>query len=167
MEKAKGTADMQAQLAAVGGRYRHQATTRRRRAKRRPVVKRRTSSSPARPRPRRSRPSVSPRAKATEALGLARAAGYEAQTEALGQTATALVAVANAVSEGHITVVPEVLVTGGGGGALDGLAATLMRTLGTGNGGGNARKAIDQTVEGASEATPATEAAPTEAGAPA
>ena len=73
-------------------------------------------------------------AKATEALGLARAAGYDAQTEALGQTATALVAVANAVADGHITVVPEVLVTGGGGGALDGLAATLMRTLGTGNG---------------------------------
>ena len=43
---------------------------------------------------------------------------------------TALVAVANAVADGDITVVPEVLVTGGGG-ALDGLAATLMRTLGT------------------------------------
>src|SRR4051812_14080503 len=87
--------------------------------------------------------------KATEALGLARAAGYEAQTEALGQTATALVAVANAVSEGHITVVPEVLVTGGGGGALDGLAATLMRTLGTGD--GNGRKAIDKVVVPAEE----------------
>ena len=48
----------------------------------------------------------------------------------MGQTATALVAVANAVAEGHLTVVPEVLVAGGGG-ALDGLAATLMRTLGT------------------------------------
>ena len=86
-------------------------------------------------------------AKATEALGLARAAGFEAQTEALGQTATALVAVANAVAEGHITVVPEVLVTGGGGGALDGLAATLMRTLGTGgNGERPVRKTIDQLV---------------------
>jgi len=81
-------------------------------------------------------------AKAVEALGLARAAGFEAQTQALGQVPTALVAVANAVSEGHITVVPEVLVTGGnGGGAIEGLAATLMRTLGNGNGsngGGNA-----------------------------
>ena len=66
--------------------------------------------------------------------------GYEAQTEALGQTATALVAVANAVADGHITVVPEVLVTGGGGGALDGLAATLMRTLGTGDGRGARRR---------------------------
>ena len=75
-------------------------------------------------------------AKATEALGLARAIGFEAQTKALGSGATAVVAVANAVSEGHITVVPEVLVTGGGG-ALDGLAATLMRYLSNG-GGGNA-----------------------------
>jgi uncharacterized membrane protein YqiK len=75
-------------------------------------------------------------AKATEALGLARAAGFQAQTEALGQTATALVAVANAVADGKITVVPEVLVTGGGG-AIEGLAATLMRTLGTGGNGMN------------------------------
>ena len=36
------------------------------------------------------------------------------------------------MADGHITVVPEVLVTGGGGGSLDGLAATLMRYLGTG-----------------------------------
>jgi hypothetical protein len=47
--------------------------------------------------------------------------------------------VANAVSEGHITVVPEVLVTGGGG-SIEGLAATLMRTLG-GNGKGNGQGA--------------------------
>ena len=75
-------------------------------------------------------------AAATEALGVARATGFEAQKEALGETATALVAVANAVSEGHITVVPEVLVTGGGG-SFEGLAATLMRTFGSGNGKGN------------------------------
>ena len=34
-------------------------------------------------------------------------------------------AVANAVAEGHINVVPEVLVTGGGG-SIEGLAATLI-----------------------------------------
>jgi hypothetical protein len=72
-------------------------------------------------------------AKATEALGLARAIGFNAQKEALGGPATAVVAVANAVADGHITVVPEVLVTGGGG-SLDGLAATLMRTFTGGNG---------------------------------
>jgi uncharacterized membrane protein YqiK len=77
-------------------------------------------------------------AAAVKALGLARAAGFEAQTQALGQLPTAIVAVANAVSDGHITVVPEVLVTGGnGGGAFEGLAATLMRTFGSGNGSGN------------------------------
>jgi regulator of protease activity HflC (stomatin/prohibitin superfamily) len=80
-------------------------------------------------------------AAAVKALGLARAAGFEAQTQALGQVPTAIVAVANAVSDGHITVVPEVLVTGGnGGGAFEGLAATLMRTFGNGS-GGNGRDA--------------------------
>ena len=56
----------------------------------------------------------------------------------LGGGATALVAVANAVAEGHITVVPDVLVTGGGGGPVDGLAATLMRYLTDGRGGNGA-----------------------------
>ena len=67
-------------------------------------------------------------AKATEALGLAKAEGFEAQKQALGEMATALVAVANAIAEGKITIVPEVLVTGGGN-SFDGLAATLMRAL--------------------------------------
>ncbi|MGE4164255.1 MAG: SPFH domain-containing protein, partial [Vicinamibacterales bacterium] len=67
-------------------------------------------------------------AKATEALGLAKAEGFEAQKQALGEVATALVAVAGAIADGKITVVPEVLVTGGGG-SVDGLAATLVRNL--------------------------------------
>jgi regulator of protease activity HflC (stomatin/prohibitin superfamily) len=71
-------------------------------------------------------------AAATEALGLARAKGYEAQIHSLGSGPTAIVAVANAVAEGKLTIVPEVLVTGGGG-AVEGLAATLMRSL-NGNG---------------------------------
>src|SRR5205085_10429843 len=87
-------------------------------------------------------------AKATEALGLARAAGFQAQTEALGQSATALVAVANAVADGHITVVPEVLVAGGGG-AIEGLAATLMRTLGTGGNGRAGRRPADDPSDAA------------------
>lgn len=80
-------------------------------------------------------------AKAIEAQGLASAEAYEAQSAALGSSATALVAVANAVSEGQIKIVPDVLVTsgdGGGSGALEGLAATFMKNLsggGTGNGG--------------------------------
>jgi uncharacterized membrane protein YqiK len=70
-------------------------------------------------------------AKALEAKGLASAQGYEAQKEALGPVATALVAVVNAIAAGRIDVMPEVLVTGGGGSPLDGLAATLMRYLNT------------------------------------
>src|SRR5580765_6078415 len=144
MEKAKGTADMQAQLAAsaVGiGIRDNEAQAREAQARGEAAYVELTGRAEA----TKIEAIGLAEAKATEALGLARAAGYDAQTQALGQTATALVAVANAVAEGHITVVPEVLVTGGGGGALDGLAATLMRTLGTGNGGG--RKAIGNVVD--------------------
>jgi len=38
------------------------------------------------------------------------------------------VAIANAVSDGGLQVMPEVLVTGGAG-AVEGLAATLMRSM--------------------------------------
>jgi regulator of protease activity HflC (stomatin/prohibitin superfamily) len=64
-------------------------------------------------------------AKAAEALGLARAEGFEAQKDALGAQATAIVAAINAIAEGRVDVMPDVLVTGGG--SLDGLAAALMR----------------------------------------
>ena len=73
-----------------------------------------------------------------EALGLAKAKGYEAQVASLGSTPTAAVAIANALSEGKLDVMPEVLVTGGGG-ALEGLAATFMRSL-NGNGEAQAKK---------------------------
>ena len=73
------------------------------------------------------------RAEATEAVGIAAAKGYEPQVAALGAPATALVAISQAIADGHVTVVPEVLVTGGGGGSLDGLAAQLIRYLGAGN----------------------------------
>ncbi len=132
-EKAKGTADMQPQLAAsaVGIDIRgNEAQAREAQARGEAAYVELTGRAEA----AKTEAIGLAEAKATEALGLARAEGFKAQTEALGQTATALVAVANAVSEGHITVVPEVLVTGGGGGALDGLAATLMRTFGSSNG---------------------------------
>jgi regulator of protease activity HflC (stomatin/prohibitin superfamily) len=81
-------------------------------------------------------------AAAVEALGLARAKGYDAQIRSLGAGPTAAVAIANAVSEGKVTVVPEVLVTGGGG-AIEGLAATFMRTLNGGHGTNGAAAAND------------------------
>lgn len=65
-------------------------------------------------------------AKAAEALGLARAEGFEAQKAALGPVATALVAAINAIAEGRVDVVPDILVTGGGG-SIEGLAATLIK----------------------------------------
>ena len=141
MEKAKGTADMQAQLAtsAVGISINdNQAQAREAQARGEAAYVELTGRAEA----AKTEAIGLAEAKATEALGLARAAGFEAQTQALGQGATALVAVANAVADGHITVVPDVLVTGGGGGggALEGLAATLMRTFGTGNGAGRARE---------------------------
>ncbi|HEX5585772.1 MAG TPA: SPFH domain-containing protein [Acidimicrobiia bacterium] len=133
MEKAKGTADMQAQLAGaqVGVQIENnRAEAREAEGKGEAAFVELTGRAEA---ARREAIGLA-EAKATEALGLARATGFEAQKEALGGGATALVAVANAVAEGHITVVPEVLVTGGGGGGpLDGLAATLMRYLGNGS----------------------------------
>jgi regulator of protease activity HflC (stomatin/prohibitin superfamily) len=136
MEKAKGTADMQGQLAAaaVGVDIKdNDARAREAEARGEAAYVALTGRAEA----TRTEAIGLAEARAVEALGLARAAGFEAQKDALGQGATALVAVANAVAEGHIDVVPDVLVTGGG--SLDGLAATLIRAVGAGgfaNGGG-------------------------------
>src|SRR5262249_4963783 len=141
-EKAKGTADMQAQLAqsAVGIDIKNnEASAREAQARGEAAYVELTGKAEA----AKTEAIGLAEAKATGALGLARAVGYREQTQALGQTATALVAVANAVAEGKITVVPEVLVAGGGG-SIEGLAATLMRTLGTnGNGQTPAPKQVD------------------------
>src|SRR5258708_1833618 len=72
------------------------------------------------------------RAKAAEveAVGLANARAYEEQVKALGASATSLVNVVNALSHSQMPFMPNILVTGGnGGGALEGLAATLMGVL--------------------------------------
>ncbi|HEU0050946.1 MAG TPA: SPFH domain-containing protein [Patescibacteria group bacterium] len=61
-----------------------------------------------------------------KALGVARAAGYEAQVKALGQNATALINTVQAAAEGHLTLMPNVLVAGS---SLDGLAGSLMEFL--------------------------------------
>ena len=90
MEKAKGTADMQGQLASAQVSVRDRAEPGAARARPRPRARRRTSSSPARPKRRRVEAIGLAEATATEALGVARATGFEAQKEALGETATAL-----------------------------------------------------------------------------
>jgi hypothetical protein len=55
-----------------------------------------------------------------EAIGLARAKGFEAQKEALGAEATALVNVISELAKGTNRIVPDILVTGsdGAGGAM-------------------------------------------------
>lgn len=134
MEKAKGTADMQAELANAQVSVeiqRNRADAREAEATGEAAYVERTGRAEA----TKVEAIGLAEAKATEALGVARATGFEAQKEALGPAATAMVAVANAVADGHISVVPDVLVTGGGG-SLDGLAAQLIRYLGT-NGAGN------------------------------
>jgi regulator of protease activity HflC (stomatin/prohibitin superfamily) len=138
MEKAKGTANMQSQLAGaqVGVQIKtNEAQAREAEARGEAAYVQLTGEAEG---ARRQAIGLG-EAKATEALGLARAIGFEAQKEALGGPATAVVAVANAVADGHITVVPEVLVTGGGGGSFDGLAATLMRYLAN-NGAGSGKQ---------------------------
>ncbi len=126
MENAKGTAEMQADL-----------------AKSKVGVDIKTNDANARTAEARGeaefiRQTGTARGAEVEAVGLARARGYEAQVRALGSNATALVNVISALSEGTTKFVPDVLVTSGsnGGGALEGLAATAMRYLaGTGGHG--------------------------------
>jgi regulator of protease activity HflC (stomatin/prohibitin superfamily) len=60
------------------------------------------------------------------AIGLARAAGFEAQVKALGSNATALLNVATALAEAHVKLVPDVLVTGQHG-LLDAFVGTLLK----------------------------------------
>jgi uncharacterized membrane protein YqiK len=127
MENSKGTAEMQADL-----------------AKSKVGVDIKTNNANARTEEARGeaefiRQTGTARGAEVEAVGLARARGYEAQVRALGSNATALVNVIAALSEGTSKFVPDILVTSGsnGGGALDGLAATAMRYLG-GNGGDGA-----------------------------
>jgi uncharacterized membrane protein YqiK len=137
VEKARGTADMQSQLASAQVSVEiseNQARAREATATGEAAFVRLTGQAEA----DRTQALGLAEARAAEALGLARAAGFEAQRAAIGEAATAMVAVAGAVAEGHIDIVPDVLVTGGGG-ALDGLAATLMQSLrGTGSPNGQA-----------------------------
>ena len=129
LERARGTADMQAELAKANVNIdiqRAAAEARTAEAEGTAAFTRMTGAAEA---ARREAIGLA-EAKATEALGLAKAAGYRAQAEALGSSATAAVAVAAAVSDGKIKIVPDVLVSGNDGdGALTGLAATLTGSL--------------------------------------
>ncbi len=116
MEQTKGTADMQAQLAQaqVGVEIASQtAQARKKQADGEATYIAETG-----------------RAKGAEveAVGLARAKGFEAQVRALGQGPTAVINVVTALAERGVKIMPEILAMGGGA-SLDGLGATLMKFL--------------------------------------
>ncbi len=62
------------------------------------------------------------------AIGTATGEAYTKQVQAIGREATALINIAQQIGDGHIKIVPDILVAGNGsnGGSLEGLAATLM-----------------------------------------
>lgn len=127
MEKAKGTADMQASLASAQVKVEiteNDAKAREAQARGEAAYTTLTGKAEG----EKITAIGAANASAQEALGIAKAKGYEEQVLALGPSATSLVAVAQAISDGKIDIMPEILVTGGGGSG-DGLAATLMGWL--------------------------------------
>jgi len=119
MEKSKGTADMQAELARskVGIDIKtNNAVARKAEADGEATYIKETGFA---------------KGAEVEAVGLARAKGFDAQVKALGREATALTNILTALAEKGVKFVPEILVMGGEGGGLEGLAATLMKFLKT------------------------------------
>jgi len=117
-EKARGTADMQADLAKsqVGiGINQNNAEARKAQADGEATYIRETGAA---------------KGAEVQAVGMARAQAYEAQVKALGQAPTAIVNVINALAEKNVKIVPDILVAGGGASSLDGLGAVLMKYLG-------------------------------------
>ena len=119
-EKAKGTADMQANLAKS-------------------EVEINISENNARARKAQAEGESSfiaqvgnAEASKTRAIGMANAEAYKGQVDALGQTPTAIVNAIKALAEQKIKIIPDILVTGAGGGGADGssgLSAVLMGLL--------------------------------------
>lgn len=136
MEKAKGTADMQAELARseVGITIKgNQSEARKKESDGESYYLENVG-----------------KAKGAEvrAVGEAKADGYKKQVDALGQNATAIVNALEAIARSQTRLVPDVLVTGGGSnGAMDGLAATVIKALRNGN--------LSLGTPGAAEAAPA------------
>jgi len=127
MEQAKGTADMQGQLAQSKVNVdieTNNANARIARADGEATYIRETGKA---------------KGAEVEAVGLARAKAFQAQVQALGQNPTALVNAVTVLAEKNAKFIPEILVMGGNGGtgSIDGVAATLMKFLG-GLGGGAA-----------------------------
>ena len=114
MEQAKGIADMQSNLARSEVEVKikqNNATARKAEADGEATYIKETGSA---------------KGAEVEAVGMARARGYEAQVRALGQVQTAVVNAVTALADKGVKFVPEVLVTGNGG-PIDGLAGVLTR----------------------------------------
>lgn len=130
LEQQRGVADMQAQLAQANVSVdieRSRAEAARARAEGEAAVITTTGAAEA----TRTQAIGEATARAEEALGLARAKGFDAQRRAIGAEQTALVAALHEVGAGHVKIVPDIQV-GSEGGALGGLAALAMRTLADG-----------------------------------
>jgi hypothetical protein len=121
-EKAKGTADMQADLAKsqVGVDIQNNRTAARKmEAQGEATFIEETGAA---------------QGAQVRSVGLARAEGYERQVAALGPTATAMVNAIEALSKSNEPFMPNTLVMGGGdgGGTLGGVLALLMRQIDAG-----------------------------------
>src|SRR5207248_2963316 len=118
LEKARGTADMQAELAKAQVSVdinRARANARKAEADGEAAFVRVTGEAEG----SRRRSIGLGDAAAVEALGLAKARGYEAQVASLGSTPTAAVAIANALSEGRLNVDGSIRFIAASGGTYD------------------------------------------------
>jgi uncharacterized membrane protein YqiK len=131
LEQQRGVADMQSQLAQANVSIEIEtarAHAARARAEGEASVITTTGTAEA----TRTRALGEASAAAEEALGLARAKGFEAQREAIGPEQTALVAALHEVGNGQVKIVPDIQVSGESG-VLGGLGAMLMRSLADGS----------------------------------
>lgn len=116
-EKARGTADVQHRLA--------QASIHVEIARNEALSVKETAQGDA----ERIRLIGSAEASTIAAIGKAQGEAYQAQVNAIGAQATAVMNVAAAVKDGNVKIVPDILVMGGNNSSADGLMATLMGTL--------------------------------------
>ncbi|MFN8040990.1 MAG: SPFH domain-containing protein [Acidimicrobiales bacterium] len=134
LEQQRGVADMQAELAQANVSVdieTSRAQAARARAEGEAAVITTTGGAEA----TRTKALGEASAAAEEALGLARAKGFDAQRRAIGAEQTALVAALREVGSGHVKIVPDIQV-GADAGVLGGLGAMLMRNLALDSSGG-------------------------------
>ena len=132
LEQQRGVADMQGQLAQANVSIdieKSKAEAARARAEGEAAVITTTGAAEA----TRTQAIGEAKAAAEEALGVARAKGFDAQRKAIGAEQTALVAALREVGTGHVKIVPDIQVSGESG-VVGGIGALLMRSL-AGDGG--------------------------------